>query len=127
MLNNNTSALSELAAYLGAGAVTTSPLKIGPLVKNTSEFALRDIPAVFQPSSVADVVKIVEVAGRHSLPLYPYSTGKNWGLGSKLPVTDGCALVDLGLLKTIREVNIEQHYAIIEPGVTQLQLSEYLR
>ena len=33
---------------------------------------------------------MVAIAIEHRIPLYPFSTGKNWGLGSKLPVVDGC-------------------------------------
>jgi 4-cresol dehydrogenase (hydroxylating) len=51
----------------------------------------------------------------------------NWSLGSRLPHRDGGALLDLRALNRIRDVNVAQHYAIIEPGVAQRQLVDQLR
>ena len=64
-----------------------------------------------------------ECAGRSAVPL---GTGKNWGLGSRLPVVDGCILVDLSQLDRIVEVSDAFGYAILEPGVTQAQLAAHL-
>jgi 4-cresol dehydrogenase (hydroxylating) len=72
------------------------------------------------------VARIVAVANERRIPLYPFSTGKNWGLGSKLPVTDDCVIVDLRRMNRIIEVNEDFAYAILEPGVTQLQLAKHL-
>jgi len=41
-------------------------------------------------------------------------------------VVDGCVVVDLSQLNQIIEVNESERYALIEPGVTQGQLAEYL-
>ncbi|MFK7908362.1 MAG: FAD-dependent oxidoreductase, partial [Chitinophagales bacterium] len=54
-------------------------------------------------------------------------TGKNWGLGSKLPVEDGALVVCLVRMNKIIEVNESHGYVVIEPGVTQGQLYEYLQ
>src|SRR5258708_4909082 len=74
-----------------------------------------------------EVLQIVSLANAHQIPLYPFSTGKNWGLGSKLPVVDGCVLVDLSRMDRIVEVNEAFAYAIIEPGVTQAHLAAHLK
>jgi 4-cresol dehydrogenase (hydroxylating) flavoprotein subunit len=86
----------------------------------------RSVPLVLKPKTVDQVQPLVEVAHRHHTPLYPISTGKNWGLGSALPPLDGTAIIDLGDLNVIREVNEQHAYAVIEPGVTQDQLHAYL-
>lgn len=86
----------------------------------------RQIPLVLRPTNEADVQRILLIAQQHQLKVYPFSTGKNWGLGSKLPVQDQCILLDLSGMNRIIEVNPVFGYAIIEPGVTQLQLAEYL-
>lgn len=85
------------------------------------------IPVVLRPASTEEVVALVKVANRFKTPLYPISTGMNWGFGSRLPVSEDCAVVDLGRMNRILEVNAEQQYAVIEPGVTQKQLYEYLQ
>ncbi|MCP2178824.1 4-cresol dehydrogenase (hydroxylating) [Prauserella alba] len=54
------------------------------------------------------------------------SSGFNWGLGSASGPTPGQHLVDLSGLDTIRTVDAERGYAIVEAGVTQAQLCDAL-
>lgn len=83
--------------------------------------------AVVCPGDVGEVRAVVRAASRYRMPLYPISTGKNWGYGTASPVGHDNVILDLGRLKRIVEVNVESAYAVIEPGVTQRQLYEYLR
>ncbi|RKX34975.1 MAG: hypothetical protein DRP64_19640 [Verrucomicrobia bacterium] len=48
-------------------------------------------------------------------------------MGSRLPVKDGAAIVDLGRMNRIIEVNAQYHYAVVEPGVTQRQLLDHIK
>lgn len=86
----------------------------------------RVIPMALRPGNVDEIASIIADANAHLIPLYPFSTGKNWGMGSKLPVMDGSVVVDLSRLNRIIEVNEACRYAIIEPGVTQGQLARHL-
>jgi 4-cresol dehydrogenase (hydroxylating) len=88
---------------------------------------LRSIPLVVLPTSEQDVAAVVHQAIKLGWKLYPISIGRNWGLGSKLPVQDGCVVMDLSRMNRILEVNESGRYAVIEPGVTQGQLATYLR
>ena len=108
-------------------AVVADPVVIDRLYRRNVTALDRRVPLVLRPRTEAEVERIVAIANQHRTPLYPFSTGKNWGLGSKLPVTDGCIAVDLSLMNRIIEVSDEFAYAIIEPGVTQAQLAAYLR
>jgi len=83
--------------------------------------------AVLRPANADEVVAAVKTAARYRIPLYPISRGKSWGYGDACPVTEGNVIVDLGRMNRIREVNATLAYAVIEPGVTQGQLSEHLR
>ena len=87
----------------------------------------RQISAVVRPSSLDEICQVVEVCRTHGIPLYPISTGNNWGYGSALPVRNQNVILDLGRLNRIIEVNRELAYAVVEPGVTQRQLFEHLR
>jgi 4-cresol dehydrogenase (hydroxylating) len=87
----------------------------------------RAIPLVVRPGSEAEVAAVIRIANELRVALYAISTGRNWGLGSKLPARDGCVLVDLSRMNRIIEVSVDFAYAIIEPGVTQLQLATYLK
>jgi 4-cresol dehydrogenase (hydroxylating) len=87
----------------------------------------RPIPAVVRPADVEQVRRIVAAAAEHRVALYPISTGNNWGYGTALPMRAGSVVVDLGRMNRIVEVNAELAYAVLEPGVTQAQLYDYLR
>ena len=88
--------------------------------------AERAIPAALLPRNVEEIVGIVAVARRHGIPLYPISTGHNWGYGSAVPVTEGCVVVDLSGLDRIVDMDAELGLVTVEPGVTQHRLHDYL-
>ena len=87
--------------------------------------ATREISMVLRPEDSDQVRRIVVLANAHRVPLYPISRGCNWGLGSRLPARDGCAVVDLSRMNKIIAVDPEHGYAIIEPGVSQGQLYDH--
>ena len=87
----------------------------------------RDIRKILYPRTQQQVSAIAQAASETGAKLYPISTGKNWGFGSRLPVDNNCYLVDLHRhMNRIIEVDEDHGYAVIEPGVTQRQLSDYL-
>lgn len=93
---------------------------------NVTEFPARKIDQIWKPDSISELREILKSANNERRAVYPISTGHNWGLGSKLPVVDS-ELIDLSRLNRIVEVNESLSYARIQPGVTQLQLSNYLK
>ncbi len=92
--------------------------------QNLTEFPAREIVCGVQCRTPAEVQMLVGIARQFKTPLYPISTGCNWGLGSRLPVADGCILVDLSPMDRIREIDVAGRCAVIEPGVTQHQLAK---
>ena len=87
----------------------------------------RNIVCAIQPKSEDEIKEILLVAKKYKLKLYPVSTGNNWGYGSALPVEEHNVVLDLSKMNRILEVNETLGYVVIEPGVTQKQLSDYLR
>ena len=86
--------------------------------------------AIHHPQSRDEVLALVLQARKSRTPLYPVSTGLNWGYGSRSPVTPGCTLVDLSRMNRIlnaHDITRDRPVAVIEPGVTQRQLFEFLR
>lgn len=114
-------AINEFSRIVGSENII-----INPNLRSVSG-EKRKIPAIIFPKDEEEVKNIVNVANEFKTPIYPVSTGKNWGLGSALPVEDGCIIVNLQKMKKIEEVNIKNAYAVIEPGVTQWDLYEYLK
>lgn len=93
---------------------------------NITEYPTRRLSGIQFPQSTEAVVALVQKSRESGKPLYPISTGRNWGQGSAMPVQDDCILVNFSRMNQILEVNERLRYAVIEPGVTQGQLSHYL-
>jgi 4-cresol dehydrogenase (hydroxylating) len=119
------SAIAEWTACLGPQHVSIDAATLGAAGKAT--FATRGhVQAIIRPGTVDDVQACVRIANRHGVALYPVSSGKNWGYGSRSPVQGG-VIVDLGRMNHIVELDEELAYVTIEPGVTQRQLFDFLR
>ena len=117
-------AWQEWAASLGAEHVSIESSVLS--AAGTATFATSGrVQAILRPGTVEDVQACVRIANRYGVALYPVSSGKNWGYGSRAPVRDG-VLLDLGRMNRIIEFDEELAYVTIEPGVTQRQLFEFL-
>jgi 4-cresol dehydrogenase (hydroxylating) len=94
----------------------------------TATFATkRTIPAIVRPADREQVQECVRIANRRGIPIYPISSGRNWGYGSRVPASDGCVLLDLGRMNRIVDFSEELGYVTVEPGVTQAQLYAFLQ
>ena len=109
---------------LGADAVLTGEACL-PYSRCTMARPRR-IPAALKPRSEAELVEIVRIAARQRVPLYPISTGRNWGYGSANPVLDDNVVVDLSAMAEILEIDAALGTARLQPGVTQGQLADHL-
>ncbi len=98
--------------------------ELNHLLQNTSHFEAPEVLGLIRIKSQSMLDGVVEIANQNSTPIYTYSKGLNWGLGSKLPVVDGCILLDLSALNEILLINEKFHFAIVEPGVSQGELAE---
>ncbi len=85
------------------------------------------ICAVLRPSTSEQVQECVKIANKYEVPIYPLSSGKNWGYGSRVPVSDNCALIELSKLSRIVDFSEELAYVTVEAGVTQRQLYNFLQ
>jgi 4-cresol dehydrogenase (hydroxylating) flavoprotein subunit len=111
---------------VGSDRVLTDVGALQAHQQNVTEFE-RAVPIIIRPKTCVQLLKVVEIAARYAIPVTPVSQGKNWGLGSGLPVNDGTAIIRLDCLNRIVTVSERLRYAVIEPGVTQGQLAAYLR
>jgi 4-cresol dehydrogenase (hydroxylating) flavoprotein subunit len=117
-------ALRDWAGVLGPEAVVTGP-GLARYAANVTGYE-RVVPAALRVRDRRQVPEVVAVARRHGVPLYPISTGHNWGLGSRLPVRDGAVVVDLAGMERIVALDRATATVVVEPGVTQGQLSDHL-
>lgn len=93
--------------------------------RSTSGVA-RTIPAALKIASDTEIPAIVRIARDNHVPLYPISTGHNWGYGTANPAADDCVILDLSAMNRISGFDAEMGTITVEPGVTQGQLREFL-
>jgi len=83
--------------------------------------------AAVAPASTSEVQAVVKIANQHKIPLYAISTGKNLGYGGSAPSLSGSVVLDLKRMNRIIEVNEQQAYCIVEPGVSYFDMYQYLQ
>jgi 4-cresol dehydrogenase (hydroxylating) len=118
-------ALTEFEVILGSENILSGSSQLQAYSHDTGP-RIQTVLAALRPGSVSQLQGIVEIASKHELPLYPISRGCNWGYGSASPATPHNIVIDLSRMNGIAELNRELAYVVIEPGVTQQQLSDYL-
>ncbi len=79
------------------------------------------------PDSVEQVQAIVRIANRYKIPLYSVSTGKNYAYGGASPNLRGSMVLDLKRMNRVIEVDEERHFALVEPGVSYIDLYRYIQ
>ena len=118
-------AIAEWTDCLGPANVTSDGTALSSAARATFPTAAR-VPAILRPATLDEVQTCVRIANRHRVALYPISSGKNWGYGSRAPVRES-VIIDLGRMNRILEFDEQLAYVTLEPGVTQRQLFEFLR
>jgi len=82
---------------------------------------------VVQPASSEQVREAVLLARELGMPLWTSSMGRNFGYGGSSPVVDRSVVLNLRRMDRILEIDAEQGFARIEPGVTFASLYSALR
>lgn len=120
-----TKAIAAWTDVLGADHVRADATSLAAAA--TATFATtQQALAILRPADREQVQACLRIANRLDIPVYPYSSGKNWGYGSRVPSQDA-ALLDLGRLNRILDFDEELAYVTVEPGVTQAQLFAFLQ
>ncbi|MBI2382171.1 MAG: FAD-binding oxidoreductase [Gammaproteobacteria bacterium] len=120
-----TAAWPALQALLGHERVLDSETAQSRYQASTEGWPRR-LAGALRPASSEQVPALMRILAEHRLPVYPVSTGRNWGYGSAQPVLDDCVLLDLGDMRRIRHFDAERGVVTLEPGVTQADLRDYL-
>ncbi len=77
------------------------------------------------PRTTADVSAIVQVCNEHDVPFLPRGAGTSLA-GGCLPVGGGVMIV-LTRMKQILEINLRDRYAVVQPGVVNVWLTNALK
>jgi FAD/FMN-containing dehydrogenase len=123
-------ALTQFEAALGKEWVFTSAEDVDLYRDAYSPFwgepEERRAAAALAPENVEQVQKIVRIANHYKIPLYPISTGRNLGYGGSAPNASGNVVLDLKRMNRVLEVNENNAYALVEPGVSYFDLYRHI-
>lgn len=72
------------------------------------------------------LVELVKLANLHKFPLYPLSTGQNYGYGSKVPTCQNALIIDLSAMNKIIAYDEKMGTLTVEPGVSFEQVFHFL-
>ena len=124
-------AVRQLADVVGRDWVLTSEDDLGPYRDSYSTVwgtpEERQASAAVSPTTVEEVQAIVRIANRYRIPLFPISTGKNFGYGGPSPNVTGSVVVDLKRMNRVLEVDETRNYALVEPGVSYFDLYRHIQ
>lgn len=121
-------AVAEFETALGADNVISDVERLTPYFKtmmpvNDADYATS---CVLQATTVEQVQEIVRICNEYKVPVWTFSTGRNFGYGTMAPVKRGTVLLDLRHMNKIIEIDADLGTALVEPGVTYQQLFDYL-
>jgi 4-cresol dehydrogenase (hydroxylating) len=118
--------LEALVAALGAEGVVADAAEVEATTRTCIPY--RELPSVVvRPSEVAQVQAVMRLAADADVPVWPVSTGRNWGYGERTAVYPGGITMLLDRMNRIVQVDDTLGYAVVEPGVTYKQLNDHLK
>jgi glycolate oxidase len=122
---NSTPLLDRLRDIVGSGGVLHSPSDL--VVYECDGFTIeKNKPeVVIFPTSTDEIVAIVKTCNELNVPFVPRGAGTSLA-GGCLPVGGG-VMIALTRMKRILEVNYRDRYAVVEPGVVNLWLTNHIR
>ncbi|MDE2566897.1 MAG: FAD-dependent oxidoreductase, partial [Burkholderiales bacterium] len=118
--------LEALVAILGRDGVVAEDAAIEAVTRTCLPF--RTLPsAVVYPREIEQVQALLKAAAMADTPVWPVSTGKNWGYGERSAVYEAGITMVLERMNRIVHVDETLAYAVVEPGVTYKQLNDHLK
>ena len=117
--------LDRLRPIVGRDALLSSPSEL--LVYECDGFTIeKNKPdVVVFPTTTEQVVQIVKVCNELNLPFLPRGAGTSLA-GGCLPIGGG-VMIGLARMKKILEVDYRNRYAVVEPGVVNVWLTNHLK
>jgi FAD/FMN-containing dehydrogenase len=108
--------IPQLVQLLGAGHVLTDPEELEYHAMDA--YSIRSLPiAVVRPGTVAELQEVVRIAAAHGIALAPRGGAASY-TDAHLPSRPDSLIVDTERLDRIVEINEQDMYVVVEPGVT---------
>lgn len=123
-LQENKDIISQLSDVCGAEHVLTDDADREFFAMDV--YSSRELPiAVVQPGSVAELQQVARLASASGLALVPRGGGASYTDGF-LPATAQSLLVDTERMTAIVDINTEDMYVTVEPGITWADMTAAL-
>ena len=119
------SALSAWKQLLADDQVIDDTASLKDAQKATFAYSAK-VLAILYPEK-EQLAECLGIARQHNQKLYTVSSGKNWGYGSQLPVSEDSVILNLGRLKKISNYDQKNGVVTVEAGVTQAELAAFLK
>ena len=114
--------IAHMAAVVGKRHCITDPSDLRTY-ESDGLMSFRVAPGlVVLPGSTEEVAEIVRIARAANLPIVPRGSGTGLS-GGALPVP-GCVVIGLSRMKKILEVDLENGWIRVQPGVANLDVSK---
>jgi glycolate oxidase len=119
--------MGDVATLLGE-AVGPAHVLTGDAINDdyTHDEALTAVPQrpafVVRPGSTEEVARVVAVAADHGIPVTPRGSGT--GLSGACIPLEGGILISFERMNRILEIDLENHVAVVQPGVTLDELDK---
>ncbi len=118
--------IAELAAALPDDAVVDDRDRLATYRNDQAVGVPAGEPAVAVfPRTTAEVSAVLAAAHARQVPVVPRGAGS--GLSGGANAVDGCIVLCLERMRDIVEVNVDDGYAVVEPGVVNQELREHVR
>ncbi|KAG0481292.1 hypothetical protein HPP92_012150 [Vanilla planifolia] len=93
--------------------------------QNSFHKAVNIPDVIVYPRSQDDVQKVIVACNKYKVPIVPYG-GATSIEGHTLAVNGGVC-IDMTLMKSVKELHIEDMDVVVEPGIGWMELNEYLK
>jgi glycolate oxidase len=110
-----------LRAIVGEGNVIVDPVKVEPYAADAVKEKFPPEAVVF-PVSTAEMVAILKLANEHLFPVTARGGGVGY-TGGAVPI-DGGIVIGTDRMNKIIEINVDDLYAICQPGITTFELQQ---
>src|ERR1700690_3685895 len=118
--------VEALTDVVGAAAISVGDAVSDDYAHDEALTATPQRPlAVVRPGSTAEVARVIELAAEAGVPLT--ARGSGTGLSGACIPSDGGIVVSFERMNEILEIDLDNHVAVVQPGVTLEQLDAATR
>ena len=119
-------AINQFSSVVGIEHIITEEGSLAASLSNSSGASSR-VHAIISPGTREELIEIVKIAHKSGVKIYPISCGMNVGYGEIVPPRNDHVILKTDRLNKIAEYDEILGQVFVEPGVSQHQLTQFLK